>query len=311
MSNRQARREQARTTRTPRPRQTPGGSRRSSGGSSGGGSNIFSPGFIIVAGAAVVVAVAALVLFAIFGGNDSSSSSVASALEKAKAELPLDMANGTKLGKDDAPVKIVEYEDFQCPFCLEYTGEQEPAIINDLVKAGKVQLEYKNLPILGTESVSAAQAGLCAADQNKFWEYHNLLFTVQAKADQIGNEKRDVGRFSNDNLKKYASDVGIDRSKFDPCLDGGSKLDTVTTHQREATQFGITGTPGFVVNGSPIGAGTPQGIDAWKKIVDNVISVDATGTAGGNVTPSTTASASGTAAPAGTPSPAATATKAP
>ena len=295
MSNRQARREQARTTRPPRTTRPSGGpAKRPS--NTGGGSDIFSRGFLLAMGAFAVVAVAVIALVVAFGGGDDEDSDLVAALEKASADLPLDLINGTKIGRDDAPVKIVSYEDFQCPFCLQYSAEQEPQLVAELVKSGKVQLEYRHLPILKNESVRAATASQCAADQDKFWQYHHKLFLVQAEAGQITSEKLNVGRFSDDNLKKYASEIGLDTAKFNACFDSNEHLDLVTEQQREANQFGITGTPGFLVNGTPLGAGTPADIEAWKQVVTNVENAIATATANAG-TPSATAAASPTATP--------------
>ncbi|MBK6319210.1 MAG: thioredoxin domain-containing protein [Dehalococcoidia bacterium] len=155
----------------------------------------------------------------------------------------MDLIGGTKIGKDEAPVKIVSYEDFQCPFCLQYTAEQESQIVAELVKSGKVQIEYRHLPILKNESVRAATASQCAADQEKFWQYHHKLFIVQAEAGQATSEKLNVGRFSDDNLKKYASELGLDTAKFNTCFDSNEHLELVTNQQREANQFSITGRP--------------------------------------------------------------------
>jgi protein-disulfide isomerase len=308
MSNRQARREQS---RQPRQQRTPTGRRPAPGrtppGKSGGGPDIFSLPYLLAVGALIVVmaVVLAIVVARTGGGNDE----LVSNLEKAQANLPLDLAKGTKLGKDDAPVKLTVYEDFQCPFCLEYTAGQEGGLIEEFVKTGQMQMEFKNLAILGRgESVKAAEAGLCAADQDKFWQYHNVIFLVQAKADQIGNEKVDVGRLSDANLKKYASDVGLDKTKFDTCLDSSLYLEKVSQQQAEAKSFGINGTPGFLVNGTPLGAGTPSDLDAWRELIAKVIDfVNATPTPGGSTTPAATAST----APAATTAATATATKAP
>ena len=291
MSNRQARREQARTTRTPRQnRPSAGGPKRPTSSSSGGGSSIFSRGFMLALGAFAVIGVIIVVLVIVL--SESESEGLAADIEQATADLPLEMANGTKLGSDDAPVKIVSYEDFQCPFCLEYTAEQEPAIVAELVKTGKVQLEYRHLPILRNESVNAAMASQCAADQNKFWQYHHKLFLTQAQAGQADSEELNVGRFSDDKLKSFASELGLDRTQFDNCYDTREHLELVTEHQREANQFGITGTPGFTINGQPIGSGTPQGIEAWKSIVEQTEAAIATATA--NATASATAAANAT-----------------
>lgn len=314
MSNRQARREQARgssASRQTRPSKAPAKRPTGGGGGGGGGSDIFSRGFLLAGVAFVIVAAIVIGVVIAFGGSKSDSEKYVKDLETARADLPLDLINGNKIGRDDAPVKIVTYEDFQCPFCLVFTAEQEPEIISELVKTGEVQLEYRHLPIFRQESVDAAVASQCAADQDKFWQYSNQLFLVQAKAGQVEKEKSNVGRFSEDNLKKFAGDLGLDQAKFDQCFDSREHLDMVTDQQREANQLGITGTPGFVVNGSPLGAGTPNGIDAWKQIVQNVKDAIATATASANASPGSTTAAGSATPGTATPAPTAAATKAP
>jgi len=313
MSNRQARREQARTSRTTRPtrpsRPAPGSPRRGSSGG-GSGSNIFSRGFLLVLAAAAVVAVIAVVAILAFTDAGGGDSDLVSAIEESRDALPLEMANGTKLGRDDAPVKLTMFEDFQCPFCLAFTGEQEGPIIEEFVKTGEMQIEYRHLPILGPESVRAATASQCAADQNKFWPYHYKLFLVQAEAGQIEDEETNVGRFSDDKLKQYAGELGLERSTFDQCFDSNKHLEKVTNDQREANQFGITGTPGFLVNGQPLGQGTPVGIENWKNLVEQVKGAIATATSNANATPASTTTTVSTPPPPPSP-PAATATSAP
>lgn len=259
---------------------------------------------MLIAGALVVVLVVVLGIF-IFMGSDSESDEYVTLLEEASSNIPRDLVDGAKIGSDDAPVKITAFEDFQCPFCLRFTAEQEGEIIEQFVKTGRVQFEYQHLPILGNESVRAAVASQCAADQNLFWEYHNRLFLEQAKNDQIGNEKLNVGRYSDENLKKFASDLGLDTGEFNACFDTNEPLDLVTEQQRVARQFGITGTPGFLVNGQPLGAGTPSDIDAWRQLVENVEGAIATATANANATPgatdTATPEATGTAAATPTP----------
>ncbi len=306
MSNRQSRREQsktrpARSTRAARP--APGKPQRSSGG---GGSDLLSRPFLLIAGGLVVVLVVVLAVFIATSGG-SKSSDMATLLEDAQANLPTDLINGTKIGRDDAPVKITAFEDFQCPFCLKFTAEQEGDIIEQFVKTGRVQLEYQHLPILKTESIRAALASQCAADQDKFWQYHDQLFLVQARAGQAdpNNEKLNVGRFSDENLKKFAADLGLDTAKFNACFDSSEHLDLITEQQRTAGQFGITGTPGFLVNGQPLGAGTPSDIDAWRQLVEQVEGAIATATANASASPAasdtTTPAAAVDATPAATP----------
>jgi protein-disulfide isomerase len=291
MSNRQARREQMRGSTAQRGAQRPGGGRPGPGRPtpsprrSGGG--LFSGRFILLIGLLVVAAIASLAFVVVRnGGGDGKYTSE---LTSARTALPTDMQNGFKLGKDDAPVKLTSYEDFQCPFCLGYTATEEPPIIENYVKTGKVQLIYQNLPILGTESVNAAKGGVCAAAQNKFWEWHSELFTIQAKASQATDEKRDVGRFADAQLKQIARNLGLDGPKFDSCYDDAATTSTVQDQLRKATSLGFRSTPSFTINDLPFGSGAPATYAGWVQVLDQAVA-----------NPPTPSPASPTAAPSGT-----------
>lgn len=297
MSNRQARREQSRTARTTRTTQRtrPG---RTPGRSSGGGSSIFSPGFFIALAAVAVALVAVVFVFTQFFG-DEGGNELADKLADAEENLPADMAKGNKLGKDDAPVKIIEFEDTQCPFCLRYSANVEPQIVEEFVKTGQVQIEYRHLPILGSESTLSAKALTCAGQQNKFWQFHNELFTIQAKAGQATNEQVDAGRFTDSKLRGIASDLGLDVGQFDTCYQAPETLAEVANNQREAQSLGIRSTPGFIVNGGRVGEGSP-GIEEWRKIVADAIAQK-------SATPGATTTATATGSPAASPTASATA----
>ncbi|MGH2609839.1 MAG: DsbA family protein, partial [Tepidiformaceae bacterium] len=291
MSNRQARREQSRTTRTgqrSRSNRTPSRSSRPSS-SGGGGSSIFSTGFLLALAAIAVVLVVVAVAFTQFFSGDSEDDELVKNLEAAAAALPLDMVNGNKIGSDDAPVKVTEYEDTQCPFCLRYTGNVEPDLIEEFVKTGKMQITYKHLPLLGADSVQGAMALTCAAEQNKFWQFHNKLFTVQAAAGQSTNEELNVDRFSESNLKGFATELGLDRTEFDACYASPETIAEVTAQDQEAKSFGVTSTPGFIVNGQNISSGSPT-IEGWRDIVKQVLDAQATATASATTSPGATTS---------------------
>jgi len=294
MSNRQARREQSRTARTARTAQRTRASRGPGRSSGGGGSSIFSPGFLIALGAIAVVLVGLAVVFTqFFGGDDEGG--LAAKLATAEENIPADMAKGNKLGSDDAPVKIVEFEDTQCPFCLRYTANVEPELVKEFVKSGQVQIEYRHYPILGSESTFAALALTCAGKQNKFWQFHNELFSIQAKAGQDTRERVDVGRFTEGELKGIASDLGLDRTVFDACYQAPETLTEVSNNQREAQSLGIRSTPGFIVNGGRIGEGSPT-LEEWREIVKQAIEQkNATPTPAGSATTTASPSASATA----------------
>jgi protein-disulfide isomerase len=143
--------------------------------------------------------------------------------------------SGAALGPADAPVTIVEFSDFQCPYC----GRFAPALKNTLRKyPTQVRLVFRNLPLasLHAQAVKAAEAAVCARDQGKFWEMHDLLFA----------EQKSLGV---DALKEKATRLGLDSKTFDDCLDSGKSENAIKTDMAAADQLGITGTPTSFVNG--------------------------------------------------------------
>jgi protein-disulfide isomerase len=179
---------------------------------------------------------------------------------------------------------------------------QEPTLVEEFVKTGKVQIIYEHFPGLGRESVWAAGASFCAADQNKFWEYHNLLFHVQAKAGQLEDEEVNVGRFDLPKLKEFGKQVGIpDQGTFEQCIDSGKHDEDVANQQRRARSLGITGTPGFLINGRPLTTGALANIEDWREVLNDAVNQAQ------NPSPSPTAAGvtvtSSTPAPAVTPTP--------
>ena len=144
-------------------------------------------------------------------------------------------ANGPSRGPDDAVITIVEFSDFQCPFC----GRLEPVLVRVLAKYPRtVRLLYRNYPLpeLHSQAEKAAEAGLCAKEQGKFWEMHDLLFAEQAT-------------LSVQDLKDKARRLGLDTAAFSACIDSGTMSEAVKADVREGEALGIQGTPGTFING--------------------------------------------------------------
>ena len=263
MSNREARRQQSRQSRRSSTSYT---SRRGSqgpsrgGGGGGGPSGFFNRPYVLLV-AVLVIVLGAIVVFLAVRGDDAESEGLVESLAVARDDLPLDLQDGLKLGSDDAPIKMQQYEDFQCVFCLRYTADQEPGLVEEFVKDGTLQLEFKHFPILGTESVTSAVASTCAAEQNRFWEYHNELFVLQAEED----------RFDDATLVGVASDLGLDLDAFETCRADPDTLALVDQHLVEGRAIGITGTPGFVINGRPLGSGSPTTMEGWQALFDQFL----------------------------------------
>ncbi|MDP2948310.1 MAG: DsbA family protein [Chloroflexota bacterium] len=194
---------------------------------------------------AVVVAVAAVAGLIVLGtltrggGVDDNTSLVVPT-----PRGPETPSQGSILGSANAPLTIVEYSDFQCPFCGELAQEIMPQLEKDYLATGKAKLVFKYVRFLGDESQWAAEAADCAGEQGKFWDYHDMLF-----ANQRGENK---GAFSKDNLKRFAAALNLDTTAFNACLDEGRYTGKVAENNNEARTRGINSTPTVFVGQTSI-----------------------------------------------------------
>jgi len=148
------------------------------------------------------------------------------------------------IGNQQAPVQMYEFSDFRCPYCAKYNLETGKRIFSKYVEQGKVYLGFVHLAILGEESVQAALASECAAEQQKFWEYHELLF-----AQREGGKNPD---YSTENLIALAQELKLDVPSFSECLKSGRYTSSVLQQTQFARQLGLSSTPSFVINGKVI-----------------------------------------------------------
>lgn len=166
---------------------------------------------------------------------------------------------GNTMGDPNAPVKIIEYADFQCPYCQRYWQHTEKQIIQTYVATGKVYYEYRSVgAFIGPESAAAAEAAYCAGDQGKFWDYHDALYS-----NWTGEN---VGDFTPDKLRQYAAAVGLDAKAFDDCLTQGTHKAQVMEDAANAKSDGIRATPSFQINGQLFEGAQP--FDAFQKVID-------------------------------------------
>lgn len=154
--------------------------------------------------------------------------------------LPPISQNDRISGVSSAKVTIVEYADFQCPFCGKFHKEVKEGLIKDYIEKGQVRFIYRDFAFLGEESIKSALASRCAHDQGKFWEYHDYLYTHQ------NGENR--GAFSNENLKSFAVTLGLDKKSFDQCFDSNKYGDQIAQEKQLGKSAGVKGTPkGFIL----------------------------------------------------------------
>lgn len=148
---------------------------------------------------------------------------------------------GTSMGDPNAPVKVEEYSDFQCPYCGRFALDQEPGIIEKYITPGKVYFTFIPFSFLGPESLTAAEAAYCAMDQGKFWDYKEELFKNQSGEN--------MGAFSAANLTRFAKSIGLDITTWQSCLDNATYKQRVQDDLNTGKSRGVQGTPYFFVNG--------------------------------------------------------------
>lgn len=187
----------------------------------------------------------------------------------AATDITVDTAGAPVLGKRDAPVVLVEFSDFQCPFCARYVHQTFPQIERDYIATGKLRYVMRDFPIesLHAQAPKGHEAARCAGDQGKFWPMHERLFANQRAMSPA-------------DLKAHARAVGLDMTAFDRCFDSGRHAAAIRTDLADGQRAGVRGTPSFFVgvaepNGSKVrvlkflvGA---QPYEQFKSAIDSVL----------------------------------------
>lgn len=191
-------------------------------------------------GAAAAALVLVLILIAI---NQDRTGEHADATVFMPDPIPADIPrDGRVLGSPDAPVRIIEYSDFQCPACGQFATNIKPLMIQEYVATGLVSLEARDLTGLGSESWDAAVGAACALEQDRYWDFHDTLFR-----NQIGN---DNGAFASQRLIRMAEQLEMDVEAFEECLDSDRNDDAIEAMTSMATQDSIRATPTLLIDGS-------------------------------------------------------------
>jgi protein-disulfide isomerase len=207
-------------------------------------------GFVDSLGGPVLVGSVAVVIVVVLGLvwlNRPGSTAGTGDFELVSRE----QVSGRTWGDPDAPVRMIVFEDFQCPVCERHTESVEPTIASELIETGQVSYEFHHLAFLGPESIQAASAAECALEQGQFWPYHDVLFLRQGAENS--------GVFTKANLKRYGTEVDAvlpadawDQAAFESCVDSERMRPVVEQQTAEAQQTGIRSTPSFLVNGAQL-----------------------------------------------------------
>lgn len=193
-------------------------------------------------------------------GSNPTQQGVGSA-PQAVATVAASVDDDAVLGDPNAPVTLIEFSDFQCPFCRKFYKETLPQIKKEYIATGKVKLVYRDFPLsFHPGATPAAEGAECAKEQGKFWEMHDAIFDEQ--------EKQGSGtiQFTADDVKKWAAKIGLNTSKFNQCLDSGKYKQEVEKDTADGSAAGVNGTPATFINGRLVSGAQPFG--AFKAIID-------------------------------------------
>jgi protein-disulfide isomerase len=166
--------------------------------------------------------------------------------------VAVEVADAPTRGKASAPVTIVEFSDFECPFCVRArpTLKRIAEVYGD-----KVRIAFRDYPLpIHPHAPKAAEAAACAADQGKFWEMHDKLFGASPKLEVA-------------DLKRYAGEVGLDSASFDACLDDGRHAASVKANIAAGSGYGVNATPAFFINGRLVSGALP--FERFAEIIDD------------------------------------------
>ena len=199
--------------------------------------------------------------------QDQLPTKQAAAAAAAAEPVKISIDDDPIIGNPDAPITIVEFSDFQCPFCARFHIQTLPLLVEEYIKEGKVKLVFRDFPIqnIHPNALSASIAAECANDQNKFREMHDILFEKQSDWSRLG--AADVlSRFS-----QYAADMQLDQESFDSCLTDRKHVSEIQNDLNDGRNYGVSGTPGFFVGNDDVGYVELRGaqpFDSFKKVID-------------------------------------------
>jgi len=187
--------------------------------------------------------------------------------KQAVEPIKISMDDDPIIGNPDAPITIVEFSDFQCPFCARFHTQTLPLLLEEYIEQDKVKIVFRDFPIqsIHPNALPASIAAECANDQNKFREMHDVLFEKQNSWNRVETNDA-LSLFS-----QYASDMQLDQETFDSCLTSGKHIPEIQNDLNDGRDYGVSGTPGFFVGNDQIGFVELKGaqpFESFKKVID-------------------------------------------
>ena len=182
------------------------------------------------------------------------------------------MDNDPIIGDPDAPITIIEFSDFQCPFCARFHIQTLPLLLEEYIEEGKAKLVFRDFPIqsIHPNALPASVAAECANEQDKFREMHDMLFENQNQWNK--KETTEVMIL----FSQYAAELQLEQERFDSCLVSTKYIEEIRKDLEDGREYGVSGTPGFFVGNDDIGYVELKGaqpFESFKKIIDSQLDV--------------------------------------
>ncbi|GAB4587364.1 DsbA family protein [Nocardia sp. IFM 10818] len=179
-------------------------------------------------------------------GKETSQSGDSAMFQQLAALARRDAKDPMARGAVNAPVVMIEFSDFQCPYCKQFAQHTEPQLVQKYLDSGQLRIEWRNAAFFGAESELAARAAWAAGQQGKFWEMHDLLFANSPA-------KKNTGAYTDDSVTEWAGQAGVaDLAKFRADLNSDAAKAALSADVNEAIGIGVNSTPAFLINGRPV-----------------------------------------------------------
>ncbi len=211
--------------------------------------------------ALVLSAGSVLLLVALVGCSTPAPAATSTPEPVATGESTIPLDDDPVLGSHDAPVTMIEYSEYLCPYCRRFVLETMPLIEEEYIDSGQVKLVFRDFPVHGEPAVILAMVAECAADQGNFWDMHVLLFE---KVEEWSESDDPLNVFQG-----YAEEIDIDPQELVNCLEQGKPYQRILEDYNVGTEDGVKGTPSFLVNGNLVVGAQP--FEEFQRIIEEAL----------------------------------------
>ncbi|WP_017570574.1 DsbA family protein [Nocardiopsis halotolerans] len=246
---------------------------RSTGGNRGeSGRGAMPWKLFLTVGAALLLVTGALAIGRVWGGSEqdqageAAGESASAAPEQGTASnadtapmARLEADDPTAMGPVDAPVVMVAYSDYSCPYCGRWVQETQPDLMH-YVESGELRIEWRDFPIITDTSETASHAARAAAAQGMFWEFHESYYAIATESEDLGTEQI---------IDRVVDEIGLDREQFDTDRHSDEVAAQVNRDFSEALSIGATSTPAFLINGQPVLGAQP--LPVFEQVIDQAL----------------------------------------